>query len=119
VDELEKRIATQEEDAASCPAGAVTESTGEERFSDAHGPEKEDILTALQEPEAEEIPDPVPVEGDRGIPVEVFERVGFLEPCPVEAGAEALVLATIDLVLKGEFEEVQGAERGWVACRPA
>jgi hypothetical protein len=110
VDEFEERIATEEEDAVSGPAGAVTEGAGEERFADADGSEEEDVLTALQEPEAEEIPDPVTVEGHRGVPVEVFERVSFLEPGPVEAGGEAFVLAAIDLVLEGEFEEVEDGE---------
>jgi hypothetical protein len=51
----------------------------------------------------EEAPDPVAIEGDGGIPVEVFEGVRLLEAGAVEAGGKVLVLAAIDLVLEGEF----------------
>jgi hypothetical protein len=112
VDEPEERIAAEEQHPASGPAGAVSEGTGKEGLSDADGSEEEDVLVALEETEAEEIADPVPVEGDGGVPVEVLKGVGLLEAGPVEAGGEALVLSAVDLVLEGELQEVEGTEGG-------
>jgi hypothetical protein len=113
MDVLEEGVATEEEHPVSGAAGAVTEGAGEERLADADGPEEEDVLLALEEPEAEEIADPVPVEGDGGVPVEVLEGVVFLEPGPVETSGEVLVFPAVDLVLKGKFKEVQDAEGGF------
>jgi hypothetical protein len=41
-----------------------------------------------------------PVEGDRSIPVEVLEGILLLEACAIEAIAEVLTLAPVDLVLR-------------------
>jgi hypothetical protein len=112
VDELEERIAAEEEHTASGSAGAVSEGTGEEGLADADGPEEEDVLVALEEAEAEEIADPVPVEGDGGIPVEVLKGVGLLEAGTVETSGEVLVLPAVNLVLEGELQEAEGAEGG-------
>ena len=64
VDELEERIATEEEDATSGAAGAVAEGASEERLSDADGSEEEDVFVAFEEGEAEEISDAVAIERD-------------------------------------------------------
>lgn len=93
-------------------ASAVGEGTGEEGLADADGPEEEDVLVAIEEAETEEVADPVAVEGDGGVPIEVLEGVGFLEAGPVEAGGKVLVLAAVDLVLESELKEVEGAEGG-------
>jgi hypothetical protein len=114
MDELEERIAPEEEHPVSGPAGAVSKGTGKERLSNAYRPKEEDILVAIEEAEAEEVTDPVPVEGDGCVPIEVLERVVFLEPGPVEAGGEVLVIPAVDLVLEGEFEEVEGTEGGFL-----
>lgn len=106
VDELEQRIAPEEEHPAPGPAGAVSKGTGKERLSNAYRPKEEDVLVAIEEAEVEEVTDPVPVEGDRGIPVEVLEGVVLLEPGPVETGGEVLVLPAVDFVLESKFEEV-------------
>ena len=96
-----------------CPDGLCE--VVQERLSRLYGwqVEEEDVLVAIEEAETEEVTDPVAVEGDGGVPIEVLEGVGLLEAGSVEAGGEVLGLSAIDLVLEGEFEEVQGAERGF------
>jgi hypothetical protein len=112
VDELEERVAAKEEDAAAGATGAMAESAGEEGLAHADGPEEKDVLVTFEESEAEEISDAVAVEGDGSVPVKVLEGMGLLEAGAVEAGGEVLVFPAIDLVLKGELEEVEGGEGG-------
>jgi hypothetical protein len=100
VDEPEARIATHEDDTAARTAGRMAQGAGEEGLAhDARRSEEENGLVALQEAEAGEIVDPVAVDGDGGIPVEVLEGVGLVEAGAVELGGEVLALAPVDLFL--------------------
>jgi hypothetical protein len=90
VDESQEGIAAEEQNAAPGAAGGVPQGAGEEGLSNAHGTEEEDILVAVEEAEAEEVSDPVPVEGDGGVPVEVFEGVGLLEASCCDPGGASL-----------------------------
>jgi hypothetical protein len=71
----------------------VTERAGEERLAHADGAEEDHVLAPLQEGQVEEVPDPVAVEGDRHVPVEVLEGVLLVEAGAVEPVAEILLLS--------------------------
>lgn len=71
-----------------------------------------DLLAALQKREAEKIADPIPVEADRCIPVEILEDLLFGEAGAIEPVAQIHALASIDLILQREFQESQRVQRG-------
>ena len=100
-------VGAHEEHALAGPAGGVAEGGGQEGFTHAHGAEQEDVLAALEEAQAEELLDAIAIEGDRGLPVEVFEGLLLLEAGAGEAEGEVFVIAAIDLVLEHELEEVE------------
>ena len=106
----EHLVRAQEEDAATGPTGGVSETGGEQRLPDADRPEEKDIFGAFEEAETEEVPDPIPVEGDGSIPVEVLEGADFLEGGLLDADGEVVLLPTVDLVLQDQFQEVVGGE---------
>lgn len=86
-EELEEAVGAEEEDVVARAAGGVAERAGEEGLPDANGAEEDHVFLPFDEAEAEEIPDAVAIEGDRGVPVEGFEGLLLFE-----AGArEALV----------------------------
>ena len=109
---LEQRVGATEEDLLAGPAGDVTEGGGEEGLADADGPHEQDVLVAVQEAQAEEVPDAVAVEGDGGVPVEALESLLLSEAGLVDAQGEALAFPPVDLILEGKFQEVLMRELG-------
>ena len=77
---------------------------------------KMDVFVTIEESETEQIADAITVEGDRRVPVEPLERALLGEARFVDAELEALVLASIDLVLQHELEEVLSV-RAWSSWR--
>jgi hypothetical protein len=115
MDELEHVVAAQEANGAPGPAGGMAEGAREEGFADADGAEEGDIVTFFEEGESEEVADPVPVEGDGSVPIEVLEGGGFVEPGALESVGEVFVVTALDFVVEDEFEEVEGREGGFLA----
>lgn len=93
-----------------CAAGRVTQGRSQERFPHSHRSHEDRILSTLEEAEAEELLHAVAVESDGCIPVEGFEGLLFLEARTRESLVKTLVVATIDLVLEQEFEELELTE---------
>lgn len=104
---LEHAVGAQEEDVVAGPAGRVAEGAGEECLPDAHGPEEDHVLAALEECQGEEVLHAVAVEGDRGVPVETLEGLLLLEAGPGESQGQVLVVPPVDLVLQDELEEIE------------
>jgi len=100
---LEEGIGAQEQDLVAGPTGGMTQGGSQEGLAHSHGSQQEDILLAFQEAQAEEVPDPVAVEGHRSVPVKAFEGLFLVEAGPLQADAEVLVLAPVNLVLQDEF----------------
>ncbi len=107
VELLEHPVGAQEEHGMAGSAGGVTERAGEEGLAHAHGAEKDHVLAALEESEAEEILDEIAVEGHGRVPVEAFEGLFFLEARAGDARRQVLLVAPVDLVLQDELEELE------------
>jgi hypothetical protein len=110
VEELEEAIGTQEEHGVACAAGRMAQRRRQEGLSHADRPHEDRVLSALEEAEAEQLLHPIAIEGDGCIPVERFEGLLFFEARTGESLVKALVVATIDLVLEQEFEELELTE---------
>ena len=87
VELAEEVIDTDSEDVPPRPAGGVSQGRGEMTFPDADRAHKDHILVLLEESQREEMLDAIAVEGDRSVPVEVFESLllgesGLLESEP-------------------------------------
>lgn len=103
----EQPIGAQEEHRVSRATGGVAERTGEEGLPDPDRSDKDRVLVALEEAQAEEVLHAIAIEGDGGIPVEAFERLLLLEAGSIESDREILMIAPIDLVLEHELEELE------------
>lgn len=90
---LEHAVGAEEEDVVPGATCRVAEGAGEEGLPDAHRPEEDHVLAALEEAQGEEALHAVAVEGDRGVPVEALEGLLLLEAGPVEAQAQVLVVS--------------------------
>ncbi len=106
----EHLVGPQEEDAMAPSAGRVPETAGEQGLADPDGAEEEDVFGPFQETEAEELADSISIEGDRSVPVEVLEGTDLPEARPLQPGGETALLATIDLILEDQLQEVLGTE---------
>ena len=112
VEFFEHLVGAQEEDLATGATGGMAEAAGEQRLAHTDGTDEEDVFGALDEAEVEEIADAVAIEGDGGIPVELLERAGFLEARFLQPLRQVLLLAAVDLILQGQFEEVLEGQFG-------
>ncbi len=72
---------------------------------------EEHVFVPVEEAEAEQVADAIPIEGVRRVPVSL-ERARLGEPGFVEPELEPLLLAPIDLVLEHELKEVGIIELG-------
>jgi hypothetical protein len=106
VEFLEHLVRAQEEDLMAGAAGGMSQTAGEQCFPHAHRSEEQDILGALDEAEVEQVTDPVAVEGDRRVPVEVLQRAHFFEAGLLQAQRQVRLLAPVDLILERQFQEV-------------
>lgn len=106
----EHLIGAQEEDLMARATGCMTETAREQGLAHSNGAEEEDVFGPLQEAEVEEIADPIPIEGDGSIPVEVFEGTDLPEARPLEPGSEIALLAAVDLILEDQLQEVLGSQ---------
>lgn len=106
VQALQEMVGAQEAHLVAGAAGRMAEGAGEKRFADADGAEEDHVLVALDEAEGEEVADAITVEGDRSFPIEALEGVLLIEARLGEADAEILVVATVDLILQDEFEQI-------------
>ena len=88
----------------------VAQSGGQQRLPDADRTEEDHVLVAFEEAQREELLDPVAIEGDRGVPVKALEGLFFFEASSLQPQRQVLVIAAIDFVLQGEFEELEFTE---------
>lgn len=107
VEALQEVIGAQEADLMTGAAGRVAEGTGQKSLPDADGAEEDDVLVAFDEAEREEVADAVAIEGDRRVPVEALDGVLLVEARLGEPDAEIGVIASVDLVLEHEFEQIE------------
>ena len=70
---LEQGVGAGEEHLLAGAAGRVAQGTGQEGLAHADRSHEDHVLAPLHEAHAEQLADPVAVEGDRGVPVEVLE----------------------------------------------
>ena len=110
VQQLEETIGAQEEHIVSRTAGRMADRRGEEGLAHSDRAQEERVLLALDEAEAEEILHPITIEGDRCIPVEGLQGLLLLEAGPAQPLGEVLLVATVDLVLQEQLEEVELTE---------
>ena len=108
----EHLIGPQKENPIAGATGGMAEATGEQGFPNADGSDEENIFGPLNETEAEQIADPIPVKGDGCIPVEVFQGTDLLEGCSLEPDGEVVLFPTIDFILEHQFQEVLRAQLG-------
>ncbi len=92
----------------------MAERTREKRLADTDGAEEDDVLALLEEGEVQQIAHAVAVEAHGRVPIEVLEGLRLVESGAVETVAEVLALASVDLILEGEFEEVERGEASLV-----
>lgn len=92
----------------------MAEAAREQGFAHAHRPQEDGIFGSFQEPETEEIPDPIAVEGDRSIPVEVFQRAEFLHARFLQPPGEVGLLPAVDFILQSQLQEVLQAQLGFL-----
>ncbi len=90
--------------------GRVTDCRSQEGLSDPDWTEEHYVFVAFEEAEGEELLDAVAVEGDRGVPVEALEGLLLLEAGATEPHLQVLLISAINLVLEGEFEEIEFRE---------
>ena len=105
VDGLEHDVGADRQDVFPRPAGGVAEGIGEHGLPDADGSHEDHVLLLCDEREREEIPDPVAVEGDGRVPVEVLEGVLGVAASLAETQCERGLLPPVDLVLQDELEK--------------
>ena len=86
--------------------GGMAEAACKQGLSHTHRTQKDGIFGSFQEPETEEIPDPIAVKGDGGIPVEVFQRAEFLHARFLQPSGEVGLLPAVDLILQCQLQEV-------------
>ena len=110
VEQLEQLIGPQEEHGLAHTAGRVSDRRGEEGLADTHRADEDHILLALDEAQAEQVLHTIAIEGDRCVPVERLQGLLLFEARAPEPQGEALVIASIDLVLQDQFEEVELTE---------
>lgn len=94
--------------------GGMAEAACEQGLSHAHRTQEDGIFGSFQEPETEEVSDPIAVEGDGGIPVEVFQRAEFLHARFLEPPGEVGLFAAVDFILQCQLQEVLRAELGFL-----
>ena len=106
----EHLVGADKEHRMSCPTSRMAECGGEQRLADTHWPQKDHILVAFEKAEAKQIFDALAIKGHLCVPVEALEGLLLLEPRALQPQRQALVIAPVDLVLQGEFEELQLTE---------
>lgn len=94
--------------------GRMAEAACEQGLSHAHRAQEDGIFGSFQEPETEEIPDPITVESDGGIPVEVFQRAEFLHARFLQPPGEVGLLPPVDFILQSQLQEVLQAQLGFL-----
>ena len=107
VKQAQELVGTDEEHVVTGTARSVAECAGQEGLPDADGAHEDDVLGAVDETEAEKIADTIAVEGDLGFPVEALESLLLLESGSVQAVVQRLVIASVDLVLEHELDELE------------
>lgn len=106
VEFLEHLVGAEEENLVAGTTSRMAQATGQQRLAHAHGAHKEDVLGPLDEAETEEIPDPIAIERNGCIPVEVLQGAHLFEAGFLESQRQVLLLAPVDLILEGQFQEV-------------
>lgn len=107
VELAQQHVGSHERDLVSRTTRGVPERAREERLADADGAHEDHVLGTFDEAEAEQVAHALVIEGDLGVPVEALERLLLLEAGVLEAGGELLVIATIDLVLQHQLDELE------------
>jgi len=111
---LEHLLGPEGENRVTSPAGGMAEAASEQRLSHAHGAQEQHVLGSFQKAQAEEVPDPIAVEGDGGIPIEVFQRAEFLHARFLEPCGKVGLLPAVDFILQGQLQEVFQAQLGFL-----
>ena len=94
--------------------GGMAEAASEQGLSHAHRAQEDGIFGSFQEAKTEEVPDPIAIEGDGGIPIEVFQRAEFLHARFVQPRGEVGFLPPVDFILQSQLQEVLQAQLGFL-----
>jgi len=92
----------------------MAEAASEQGLPHAHRAQEYGVLGSFQEPETEEVPDPIAIEGDGGIPIEVFQRAEFLHARFLEPRGEVGFLPPVDFILQCQLQEILQAQLGFL-----
>lgn len=107
---LQQVVGTKEEHVVTGPARRMAQRRGEVGLPDAHGPEEDHVLLALDEAEGEEVAHAVAIEADRRVPVEALERLLLVEARPGEPHGQVALVAPCDLVVQRQLQELELTE---------
>ena len=88
----------------------MAQGAGEERLPDADRAAEDHVLVLAEPGEAEQLADPGPVEGHRGLPGDLLEADELLEAGGGHPGREPVTVPAVDLVLEAQLQELQGTE---------